>query len=269
MSSHATNYDALTCLTGEPCSTRSGCYCRNCTLYAHRHDPEHPALLGSASDPAAAEVCGCIAPTPADDQGVDTNEARGTGPNRYPNPHSAGAWHGLRPDDYLQDGHCESCGDALVPAPNGGLHCPDCDSEPNVEPDGCPVCGEEYDYDCNGNPRCPACDPPCPCCHNGSCGDSEGDLGPCPDCGDAIALGRDGEPYCPACNPPTHDEETDPDEVPQDVECHDAGPGSCAWCGRHLPMFRYTSGGRHISSPYVTARLRAFCCWSCHQSYHS
>jgi hypothetical protein len=36
-------------------------------------------------------------------------------------------------------------------------------------------CGNELDQDCNGNARCDVCDPPCPCCSDGSIFDEEED----------------------------------------------------------------------------------------------
>lgn len=188
-----------TCITGEPCATRAGCYCKNCREY------------------------------------------------------QAGA--GLYPP-------CPDCGERTYYGPDNMPRCPDC-----YDPDGgatdwdalelqtaadgvyCPACDEKWDYDCNGNPRC-ACSPPCPCC----------DDGPGP-----------GAARCMHCNAPCGDDVCDAcrDIPPNDVDAEYVGPGSCAWCGTHAPLFTFTSGGCHTNSPYVTARLRAFCGWSCHRTYHS
>jgi hypothetical protein len=199
-----------TCITGEPCATRSGCHCKDCREYL--------AAAGSAS----RQIQYAIPPAP---------------PRPYEDHGAPGVPASSPPADAGLYPPCPDCGERTYYDAAGSPRCPDCYDPDNdfdqQGPIGCPVCGEDWNYDCNGNPRCPACDPPCPCCHGGSCGADEDD-----------------------------------DTPPNDVDVQDAGPGPCAWCGRYLPMFRYTSGGRHINSPYVTARLRTFCCWSCHQSYH-
>jgi hypothetical protein len=200
-----------TCITGEPCPTRSGCYCKNCREY-RAAVPQ----IQYGIPPAAAR--------PYEDHGAPGVPASSPPAGLYP--------------------PCPDCGERTYYGPDGMPRCPDCydpdDDFDQQEPIGCPVCGEDWDYDCNGNPRCAACDPPCPCCHDSNCG------------GDHRVVG-DNE---------------GPDAVPNDVDADDVGPGACAWCGTHAPLSTFTSGGRHITSPYVTARLRAFCSWSCHQSYH-
>ncbi len=64
----------------------------------------------------------------------------------------------------------------------------------------CERCGDEMDQDCMGNARCPACDGPCPCCHDG--GVSRDDeccaCGDYPDHHDTLRL-PSGEAICDLC----------------------------------------------------------------------